>query len=123
MTIFQQIELMATWLECIIGVKMVSGIIAKKIKRPKGVYLFTLLIALIAYGINQIQLLSLVSSLTGVLGITFGVKIFYKAKVKDCLAGSVSYIILIYIIDFLTMSVCATVLGDEQFGMYITQGY
>ena len=123
MTIFQQIELIATWLECIIGVKMVSGIIVKKIKRPKGVYLFALLIASIAYGINQIQLLSLVSSLTGVLGIALGVRIFYKAKAKDCLAGSVSYIILIYIIDFLTMSVCATVLGDEQFGMYITQGY
>lgn len=123
MTIFQLIEFMVTWLECIIGVKMVSNAIAKKIEKVKGVYVFALLIAAIAYGINQIQLLSLFSSLVGVLGITLGVKMFYKARTRDCLAGAISYIILIYIIDFLTMSICAIVLGYEQFGMYITQGY
>ena len=123
MTIFQLVEFMVTWLECVIGIKMVSGVIAKKNERSKAVYIFTLLIATTIYGINQIQLFSVFSSLIALLGIALGVKLIYKAKTKDCLAGAISYIILIYLIDFFTMSVCATALGDEQFGMYIIQGY
>ena len=108
MTIFQLVEFMVTWLECVIGIKMVSGVIAKKNERSKAVYIFTLLIATTIYGINQIQLFSVFSSLIALLGIALGVKLIYKAKTKDCLAGAISYIILIYLIDFFTMSVCAT---------------
>lgn len=123
MIAFQLVEFVATWLECIIGILMVSRVVAEKKERQKKVYFAALLIATVAYGINQIQLLSLAASFIGVLGIAIGVRALYKAQIGDCLGGSIAYMILIYMIDFLIISIWANIFGDEQFGAYVTQMY
>lgn len=123
MMIVQLIEIAATWMECIVGILIVSKLSTDIDVKWKNLIVTSFIVMLGIFGANQFKLVSLFATLAGILGIAFGAKVLCKTKIEDCLVLSVAYILIIYIIDFFCMSVLGILFQNEQFGFQIMQEY
>lgn len=119
MILYQVIEFLATWLECMIGMLIVTGLVTDMEIEWRKSSIAAVIISLVVLGCNQVRLLSLVATVVGVTGIAFGVKVIYKVDFEDCIIFSIVYVILIYIVDFFIISIWSKLFSNEQFGLYL----
>lgn len=123
MILFQVIEFLATYIESIIGILIVSRLLVDENVKWKCTLIASCAVACSVWFANQYQLFSLFTTLVGIVGIALSVKIIYKAKLADALMLSVAYLLLIYVIDFLSMSIWGILSGNEQFGAHVIQNF
>lgn len=123
MMLYLIVELLATWLECVMGMLIVTGLVTDKEIEWRNTFIFAIVISLMVLGCNQIKLLSFVSTVLGVVGIAVSVKAIYKVSIWDCIIFSIAYILFIYIVDFFSISMWSKLLNNEQFGLYVIKQY
>ena len=78
MILYQVIEFLATWLECMIGMLIVTGLVTDMEIEWRKSSIAAVIISLVVLGCNQVRLLLLVATVVGVTGIAFGVKVIIK---------------------------------------------
>lgn len=123
MLIYYGVEFLATWLECGIGILTVSEFSSEKTANRKKFLIASIALSALILGFNQISLLSVYATASGIIGIAVISSILYRIKFNDSLILSLAYIVIIYIIDFLSISVLAVIFKDRYFGMQVIEGY
>lgn len=123
MVIYYVAEFLATWLECGIGIMIVSEFSAENKENRKLFLVSVTVLTILILGCNQIKLLSLYATVSGILGIAIISSNLYHIKIMDSLVLSIAYIIIIYIIDFLSISILSLIFNNKYFGMQVIQGY
>lgn len=123
MILYQMIELLATLIECLIGLLLVSGLVTNQKVEWKRLCITAVAISLVVLGCNQIKLLSFAGVMAGVIGIAVGAKLLCNVKFWDCFIFSVAYVLLILIVDFFNMSIWGSALKNDQFGVYVAGDY
>ena len=123
MLICYGLEFLATWLECAIGILSVSAFSLKKRANRKHFLIASVVLSILILGCNQVKLLSVYATVSGILGIAVASSIFSGMKFKDSFILSIVYVIIIYIIDFFSISVLSLVFKNKDFGMQVIQGY
>ncbi|MFR5631476.1 MAG: sensor histidine kinase [Monoglobales bacterium] len=123
MMLYLTVEFIATWLECAIGILIVTGLVTDREIEWRNTGIAAIVLSLMVLGCNQIKLLSFVATAIGVAGIALSVKAIYKVNIWDCIIFSIAYVLLIHIVDFFSMSIWSILLNNEQFGLYVIKQY
>lgn len=123
MMIFQLVEIMATLTETVIGELIVAKLAGGSGIKWKCSMAGAGIIALIIWAINQFQLFSVAASIAAIVGYTVSAHLIYKSKVRDAMLVSVDYVIVIYIVDFLILSVFGVVFQENQMAVMLTDSF
>ena len=123
MVIYYVAEFLATWLECGIGILAVSEFLTENRENKRLFFISVTVLTTLILGCNQIKLLSLYATVGGIVGIAIISSNLYHIKIMDSLVLSIAYIIIIYIIDFLSISILSLIFNNKYFGMQVIQGY
>lgn len=121
MILYQCIEFLATLLECIIGILFTAKVEGQEKIKWRGNLIVALILASVAWVIAQYQLFSIVTSLVGIVGIAIGSSFIYELRLKDTMIASVAYMLLLYIIDFLSITFFGILIGEEEFARLVTE--
>lgn len=120
---FQVLEGVVCFLEVLIGILINGKLLLRKKTEWKRCLIASGLVAAMAWVINQFQLFSFIATMIGIIGIAIGAYMVYRIKWSDALVVSSAYLLLIYIIDFLTISILAMLFGNECFADILTSSY
>ena len=121
--LYQIVEFSACFIEGMIGVLVNVKVLGDtKIKWKESIAAVTLT-SLVVFLINQMELFSLAATLVSILGIVINSCIIYKTKVMDSVVLSVGYFLLVYILDFLTVSVAGIVIQNEKFAADVADAF
>lgn len=123
MIILQVIEFMATFIEAFVGIWIIANMLSEKPINKKKTMLFTLIFTFIAWIFNQYSLFSVFISIYGIVGIMMGACMIYKVNPLDSLVLSIFYMVLIYIIDFFSISVFGLIFKEEQFAKIVASAF
>lgn len=113
---FWMVEAIAGFIENIISFLFIGDVLGVEIKKyRKGTFLsVALTVGLLL--INRIQLFSAMATLYGIVGISLCVYFLYGKNIWDILVAVVSYFLLLYLSEFLLISLAGILLGKETFG-------
>jgi len=123
MIILQVIEFMATFIEAFVGIWIIANMLSEESINKKKTILYTLIFTFIAWIFNQYSLFSVFISIYGILGIMMGACMIYKVNPLDSLVLSIFYMVLIYIIDFFSISVFGLIFKEEQFAKIVASAF
>lgn len=112
--LFQFTEFSASFIEAIIGELVIKKALGDEEIRLKNAVTSALFIAVLIWIINQYVLFSLVATVTGILGIAICSSAIYKVKLHDALVLSVAYMLLLYILDFLSITIFGMIFQKDQ---------
>lgn len=120
---FQFAELLATFTEAATGIWFIAKILKSDHVKPRQIATVSLLFAILVWYINQYQIFSVFATVIGILGIALAAQILYQGRIKDTLLLAGVYFLLVYIVDFLTVSVFGMIYQNKHFAASITMGY
>lgn len=123
MIVFQVIELCATFIETLIGVFVVSHLSSRNSIKWRESILAASIIMIIVWILNQYQLFSVVTTITAVSCFAICTSIIYKANIVDAFICSICYIVLLYIIDFLSISILGIFFQSDQIANILTSSF
>lgn len=122
MIVFWIIEWMSCFVEAIIGISVSAAVLSKNINW-KGSLLAAGIMATIGWGMNQFQLFSFITTIVGISGIAVSSVVVYRTGWKDAIVISSAYFLLVYIIDFLSISIFAVFFQDRYLAGMIISTY
>lgn len=120
---FQVFEWALSFVEVLLGILTTVKVATEGRIRWNGSLIVSGIVAGVAWVINQIQLFSFAATIVGIVGIALGAHWVYRVKWTDAFVISSAYLLLIYIIDFLTISMFAVLFGKEDSAYQITKNY
>lgn len=112
--LFQFTEFIASFVEAIIGELVIERALGEGSFRLKNTVIGAFLIAVLIWIINQYDLFSIAATITGVVGMAICARVIYKVKLHDALVMSAAYILLLYILDFLSIAIFGMILHKDQ---------
>ena len=119
---FQVFEWALSFVEAMIGISVNATVFFKKINW-KNSCIASSAVAMVIWGINQFQLFSFTATIAGIIGIAVGAHLVYQIKWTDTFVVSSAYLLLIYIVDFLTISMFAVLFQKEDSAYQITKEF
>lgn len=119
----QFVELTATFIEVFLGIWINANMLSEISISKKRTAFAAILVALAAWILNQYQLFSVFISVLGIAGIVMGAYVIYKVNLLDSFVLTIFYMILIYIIDFFSISVFGMVFQEEQFAKIVASAF
>lgn len=112
--LFQFTEFVASFIEAMVGGLVIERALGEGGFRLKNTIIGAFLIAVLIWIINQYDLFSIVATVTGILGMAICACVIYKVKLHDALVLSVAYMLLLYILDFLSIAIFGMILRNDQ---------
>lgn len=123
MIIIQIVEFLASFTEAIIGILMIGRILGESDFKERDSITLAVLIAVLIWIANQYQIFSISTTLLGIVGIAVSTCFIYRKKFSDSLVFSIAYLLFIYIIDFVSISVLAIVTQKGNFANIIIESF
>ncbi len=120
---FQVFEWALSFVEVLLGILTTVKVATEGRIRWNGSLIVSGIVAGVAWVINQIQLFSFAATIVGIVGIALGAHWVYRVKWTDAFVISSAYLLLIYAIDFLTVSIFAVLFGKADSAYQITKSY
>lgn len=120
MIIFQSIEFMACFIEALLGILVNAKTLSGERLKSKDNIIASFAIAFFIWFINQFWIFSVIVTIFGIIGIVISSKIIYKTKSFDSIALTILYLLLVYIIDFLSMALFGLAIKNTQFASVVT---
>lgn len=120
MIIFQIIEFFAAFTEALLGISINAKTLEGESYKVKENIIASFMIAFMIWLLNQVWIFSAVTTIVGIMGIVISSRIIYKTKIYDSIALTAVYLLLVYIIDFLSMALFGVVVKDTQFANAVT---
>lgn len=120
MMLLQITEYLVTLIEVLLGLSVNSKVFDTKTCKMKETVMVSVLIAFVAWILNQFWFFSIIVTIFGLVGIALSSHLIYKIKIVDSIALTVVYLLLVYIIDFLSISLFGVVVKDTQFANVVT---
>lgn len=119
---FQVFEWFVCFVEVLIGILVNSAVSANRIHWKKSL-LASAIAAAIAWGLNQYRLFSFITTIVGIMEIAVSSIIIYRINWKEAAVVSSAYLLLIYTIDCLSISILAVFFQNKDFAKLITNTY
>lgn len=120
MIVLQIFEWLATFVEILLGVLVIVKVLSEKNVKWKECMIMVCIITIIIWCINQYQLFSTVTSLIAMGCWVISTSVLYKVNPFDALSLSIDYVILVYIIDFLSISILGVIFREKQMADMLT---
>ena len=113
-------EIAASFAESFLGLWFPAKALAnQKISLKKNV-LIAVLLTIVVWFLNQYVIFSVLTSILGIILLTFGTSSIYRMKYLNVLSMIGCYMMLIYICDFLSLSFLGVLLNQIDFAFYAT---
>lgn len=115
-------EFMASFIEIYIAYKLIEVICCHNMNKQNKIKMIisAVFLSVIVITMNQIQLFSYVTVLTSVLCISISASIIYKVKVQYTFSIISFYILCVFLLDFITLSLISVVTDNKGYGKLIT---
>jgi len=110
----QGLEILATFTEAILGIWMNVKVLGKEKVAWKRLLGLAVVVTVVVWGCNQIQLFSLYTTIAGALGFALGAILLARIHILDSFVLTGFFIVVMYIIDFFTMSVFSLIYREDQ---------
>ncbi len=121
--LFGIIEVGATFLEFFFGLRINGSIGGVKEAHAKKCVIASVLLLLIIQFLNQYSLFSVLAAVPAILGMAVAAMMIYHMKPSDSVIVSTFYVALLYMIDFMMISIWGIVLKNSDFGIEVVQTY
>lgn len=115
MIIFQIAEFFAAFVEALLGMSINAKTLNGENYKAKDNIIASFMIAFVIWVLNQIWIFSAVITIIGIMGIAICSRLIYKTKIFDSIALTSVYLLLVYIIDFLSVALFGVMAKDTQF--------
>lgn len=123
MILFQSAEWLASFAEAIIGILSTSAVLGEEKPRWRQDLAASAVLAGIIWLVNQYRLFSIAATIAGILGIAVSVSVIYKKKLSDTLIIAACYLLLLYITDFLSISILSLITRKGHFARTVTSSF
>lgn len=120
MIIFQIIEFLAAFVEALLGISTNAKILDGEKYKVKDNIIASFIIAFSIWILNQIWIFSVAVTIIGLIGIVIGSCLIYKIKLIDSVALTGVYLLIVYIIDFFSITLFGVMVEDTQFAVAVT---
>lgn len=115
-------EIAASFIETFLGIWFPAKALANRKLDPVKNGFVTVLLTCVVWILNQYALVSVFTSIVGILLLSLGTRLVYRMKYFDVLPMMGYYMILIYVCDFLSLSFLGVALNRPDFASYATSG-
>lgn len=122
MMVFYAAEIAASFVETFLGIVIPARILKGGGKRWKPELLAAAILTGVVWGLNQISLFSIITTSLGVLLMSFASAWIHKTRLWDTLVLIGFYMMLIYITDFLMLSLLGILFKNSEFARYAVSG-
>ena len=122
MMVFYAAEIAASFVETFLGIVIPARILKGGGKRWKPELLAAAILTGVVWGLNQISLFSIITTSLGVLLMSFASAWIHKTRLWDTLVLIGFYMMLIYITDFLMLSLLGILFTNSEFARYAVSG-
>ncbi len=116
---FQIFEFTATFLEALTGIWFNGKVLSHRLVDRKSLVYSAAAVAVSIWMLNQYQLFSVMISMAAVCGVVIGAVMLYRIPVLDSLVVTAFYLVMIYVIDFFSISVFGILFQDEQYARFV----
>lgn len=114
--LFWIVEATAGFIECFISTLFIGDVLGVETRRYKESVILTGMVTAGLLFINRIQLFSALGAVYGIIALTISAYILYRKNLWDTLVAMISYILLLYLIDFFTLSFVGTIMNEDTLG-------
>ncbi len=121
--LFQIVELSVSFVEAILGIQVNRKALGENEPGLKRMAIFSLVIAIVIWEINQYQLFTVLATIAGIVGISIASGVLCKVKIWDAMVLSSIYLLVIYIADFMSITIFGILFQEENMAVYITQSF
>jgi len=120
---FQCFEFLITYLESYLAIMLVVSVLMDQKEDVRKNSLIAFIVTIVVIGMNQIQLLSISTTIVAVLSLAICAKLFYPIRLFDAILATTFFAVLTYMVDFFNMAVLGTVFSDDKYGYNVTVGF
>ncbi len=120
---FQMIEFAASFTEAVVGEMVIQKALGERNPGLKSTILGAFAITIVVWVLNQQVLFSMAATISGILGIAVASCMIYRAKLHDALVLSAAYILMIYVVDFLTIVLFGVILKNNHMAVDVVGTY
>lgn len=120
---FQCFEFMITFLESYLAIMLVLSVLIDQREDIRKNIIIAFVVTVVVIGLNQIQLLSVSTTIAAVLSLAMCAKLFYPVRLLDAILAATFFSVLTYMVDFFNMAVLGTLFSDDKFGYHVTAGF
>lgn len=121
MTVIYTVEILASFLENILGMILTAKILKRDgFSKRKERWIASMILTGFVWSANQIHIFSPFLSVIGVILLTACVCIIFSTKMLDTMPLIGLYMLLIYIGDFLALALLGTIFVNPEFAIYST---
>lgn len=121
--IFQICEILATFVEILLGILVIVKTIGDGKVKWKQSVVVSAAITIIIWIFNQCQLFSVVTTMVAIAGYVISTYWIYRVKIEDALLIAFDYVLVVYIVDFLIISVLGAVFRENQMAQILTYSF
>lgn len=119
MIVLKIIEVLAPFVEAFLGIWINTEVLGEGAEKKKIVILASIG-ATLCLLMNQYKLFSLVTTIVCVVFMVLASCLICKCRVRDSLVLSICYMVILYIIDFISISAFGLVWSEEQIAQFVT---
>ncbi len=112
--IFQAVELLATFAEALAGMMIIGKISGEGAVKWRKSLAASAGLSVVVWMLNQYKLFSPWIAVVSVAGFVINAIIIYKTELAEAMLIAVTYVMLLYIIDFLSIAVLGVIFQREQ---------
>lgn len=116
----QLVEFAASFIEAELGIWIQGNVLQNKHGDTGKTAVASFVIALTIWWLNQYKLYSLFTTIVGILIIAAGANWVYKTNLTDSIILTAFYVLVIYVIDFLSIAFFGVVLKEEQYARLVS---
>lgn len=117
--LFWIVEAMAGFVECFISSLFIGDVLGVETRKYRKSVFFAILVVAGLLLINRVQLYSTLAMVYGVIVLTLYGYVLYRKNIWDIFIAVISYFLLLYLSEFLLISLVGILLGRNDFGAYI----
>lgn len=121
--IFQICEMLATFVEILLGILVIVKTIGDGKVKWKQSVVVSAAITIIIWIFNQCQLFSVVTTMVAIAGYVISTYWIYRVKIEDALLIAFDYVLVVYIVDFLMVSVLGVVFREKQMAHILANSF
>ncbi len=113
------VELMACYIESFLGIWVNTEVLGNRVEKKK-IAVWALVGTALCWTMNQYKLYSYVTTMTYMIYIMLISCWRFKCKIMDAVPLTICYSMLLYIIDYLVLTIFVLFWGNEQLMQYVT---
>lgn len=121
--IIQIFEFIATFIEIFTGIMVCEVILSEKRADWKNMLTAACLITAMTWCLNHIEIFSPILTVMAVVSISLSIYLYKKIPVWDTMIICSLYMVLLYIVDFLTLSIAGIMLKEERMAQIIAGSF